>query len=283
MIDVLKEATAFLNDKGVDQPRLNSERLLCHVLNIARVDLYLMFDRPLTFDERNNFKQLLRRRINREPLQYLIGHTEFMSLNFRVTPDVLIPRPETEILVEKVIEDFKNKKNVRILDVGTGSGNIAISLTNYLNDAHVTTVDCSNKAITVAKENALLNKITDKINFSQADIQEENFQKKIDNGYDVVVSNPPYISLNEWSAIPDEIRLYEPRTALCDEGDGLIYFRIISSKCHNRIKPGGRIYFEVGDGQAYDVQKILLESGYHKIQTFPDLNDIERTVTGVRK
>ena len=291
MIDVLKEATAFLNEKGVDQQRLNSERLLCHVLDIDRVDLYLLFDRPLTFDERNSYKQLLRRRANHEPLQYLIGHTGFMSLDFIVTPDVLIPRPETETLVEKVIEDYKNKKNVHILDIGTGSGNIAISLANYLIDAFVTTVDYSNKAIAVARENAFLNEITDKLKFIQVFYSEifpirnkdEGFINQIDGEYDIVISNPPYIALDEWPSIPDEVRLYEPRTALCDEGDGLTYFRVISAKCKDMLRPGGKIYFEVGASQGESVQEILRESDYHNIRTLPDLNNIDRIVTGSKR
>jgi len=280
LIQVLKEATLFLEKRGIDSPRLNAERLLGFILGLSRVDLYINFEKPLSEKERETYKQLLRRRGLFEPLQYILGETEFMSLSFKVTPNVLIPRAETEILVEKVIASIDMDGPVRILDIGLGSGNIAVSLLKNLPNARVTGVEINKPALDLAKENAARNGVVDRICFLQTDVREDGFIEKVDPPFDFVVSNPPYISLSEWDSLPQEIKEFEPRHALCDEGDGLSFYRIIGRKCTQALKRGGRIVFEVGNQQGSKIQAICHELGYQDISITSDLNGIERVVMG---
>lgn len=280
LIKVLKEATLFLERRGIDSPRLNAERLLGFVLGFSRVDLYVNFEKPLSEKERDAYKRLLRRRGMFEPLQYILGETEFMSLSFKVTPDVLIPRAETEILVEKVIASIDMDDPVRLLEIGLGSGNIAVSLLNNLPDARVTGVEISKSALDLAKENAERNGVIDRICFLQADIREDGFIEKVGPPFDFVVSNPPYVSLSEWNSLPLEIREFEPRHALCDEADGLSFYRIIGRKGTQALKRGGRIIFEVGNQQGSKIRTICHELGYRNISITPDLNGFERVVIG---
>jgi release factor glutamine methyltransferase len=208
--------------------------------------------------------------------------TEFMSLPFYVNPDVLIPRPETEVLVERVINWSKDNKLTSILDIGCGSGAIAISLAKYIEDANITAVDISENILAVARENAEKNSVSEKIDFICSNVKKENFVDEMGKKFNIVVSNPPYISKEEWKTLPAEVQHYEPRTSLCDEADGLTFFRLISSKAVSLLHSGGTLYFEVGYTQARDVEAILKKQGYKDIRKFKDLNKIERVVIGVR-
>jgi len=276
--DVLTEATAFLKSKEISDPRLNAERMLAHVLQISRIELYLQFDRPLNQSEREQYKDFLRRRAAHEPLQYILGETEFMSLPFRITPDVLIPRPETEVLVELVLEDAKTEPVQTILDIGTGSGCIAVSLAANLSDVQITAADVSRKALEVASQNARLNGVQDRVQFTEGDIQSG---LDLESRFDVVVSNPPYIALNEWDKLDPEIREHEPRMALCDESDGLKFYKMMADQSESFLERGGKIYLEVGDTQSEEVLKILNEAGFSNAQSYPDLNQIHRVVRAV--
>jgi release factor glutamine methyltransferase len=275
---VLKEAGLFLSRAGIENPRLNAERLLASVLKLDRVGLYLQFDKPLSSAEREPFKALLKRRAAHEPLQYILGETEFMSLHFRVTRDVLIPRPETEILVEKILESCKGGGAVRILDIGTGSGCIAVSLAKMLPESTVDAADVAASALELAQSNAERNGVAGRVHFIEADIRGENFAQSVRFPYDVVVSNPPYVCLSEWPNLPKDVRDFEPRTALCDEGDGLSFYRIIASKAGAILSPGGKLFLEIGFGQKNSVFEILQLAGFSGIEACPDLNGIDRVV-----
>lgn len=274
---VLQEATRFLEGKSIESSRLNAEWLLAHVLNMSRMDLYLQFDKPLNQDERERYKTFLRRRVNREPLQYIIGETEFMSLPFKVTPDVLIPRPETEVLVEKVIEQFSKAGNLQILDVGTGSGCIAISIAHRLPESELTAVDVSAKALEVATKNSELNSVADRIAFKELDVVEYS-ENGFQNSFEVIVSNPPYIALSEWDDLQEEVKEFEPRISLCDEGDGLKFYRILARKTKEWLKNEGWIFLEIGHTQSEAVQEIFNEVGFKTKAVLPDLNGIERVL-----
>jgi release factor glutamine methyltransferase len=275
---VLKEAALFLGRNGIENPRLNAERLLAFILKSDRVGLYLQFDKPLGAGERESFKALLKRRAGHEPLQYILGESEFMSLTFRVTPDALIPRPETEILVEKVLESFKPGGNVRILEIGTGSGCIAVSLAKMLPESSIDAVDVNPSALALAKSNAERNGVTDRLHFIQADVRGNVIVPIAEPAYDAVVSNPPYVSLSDWPNLPKDVHDFEPRTALCDEGDGLTFYRIIAGKAKAILSAGGKLFFEIGFRQKDSVFEILQSNGYNNIKAFPDLNGIDRVV-----
>lgn len=279
ILDLLNSTTDYLTEKGIEDARLNTERLLGHSLNLSRVDLYLNYDRPLTSSELSQFKGYLKRRIRNEPLQYIIGETEFMSLTFKVNPSVLIPRPETEILVEKAIEICGKKfdrRNIKILDIGAGSGCIAVSLAKYLEGAEITALDVSKPALEVAEQNAHLNKRSEKICFLEFDFLDQTFTSS--EKFDVVVSNPPYISSADFENLPEEIKAHEPSIALKDGPDGLRFFRRIAEACGTLLHKDGFVMVEVGLGQADAVKDIFSANGYTKIEALQDLNNIERIV-----
>ena len=278
--DLLNEGADFLSSRKMENPRLNAERLLSFCTGLSKVDLYLQFDDAVTLDEQEAYRHVLKRRGKNEPLQYIIGETEFMSLPFRVTPDVLIPRSETEVLVERILEDVRDRIKVRVLDIGVGSGSIAVSIAKYLPAAEVTGVDISETALALARENAERNGVAQKIRFVIGDVQNPLFVNQAAASYDVIVSNPPYISKEEWPLLPEEVREYEPRTALCDDADGLTFYRIIAALGKSFLRSQGRLYFEMGDSQSTGVQSVLEAHEYAAIRVCKDLNGIDRVVCG---
>lgn len=274
VLESINLSSIYLEKKGIESARTNAELLLAHILNCKRIDLYLKFDRPLQENEITNYREILKRRGEREPLQYIIGSVEFFGLKFKVNPSVLIPRPETELLVEHLIEYVKKYGAKRILDIGTGSGNIAISLAKNLPDSEINSMDNSEEALTVAKENAILNDV--RINFHKKDIQ-NGFDE---NKFDIIVSNPPYISLNDFENLQPELKVYEPKNALTDYSDGLSLYRIISEKAKNLLSANGRIFLEIGQGQSEEVKEILLSNGFINIQVKKDYQNTDRIITG---
>ncbi|RMD89401.1 MAG: peptide chain release factor N(5)-glutamine methyltransferase [Calditrichaeota bacterium] len=274
----------YLQEKGFENAKLNAERMLAHVLSLDRLHLYLNDDRPLTAEELQRFKRLLQRRLRWEPLQYILGETEFMSLPFKVNPDVLIPRPETEILVEKVLEfcqsQFSNKLEIHILDIGTGSGCIAISLARYLSNAQITALDISPEALKIARANALLNQVDNRLDFVLFDFLNTDIPRNWFNKFHVIVSNPPYIARHEFDSLPKEVKDFEPPIALLDGGDGLTFHRKISETAPRLLKAEGIVAVELAMGQAEKVKPLFAEKGFKKITIFTDLTGIERVLIG---
>ena len=211
-----------------------------------------------------------------EPVQYIVGKCEFMSLDFNVNKSTLIPRCDTEILVEEVIRLYKDKEDIKILEVGTGSGCIAISLAKYLPKATVVSIDISKKALKTAKKNALRNSVGDRVKFIKCDIK-NGFPKGCGD-YDVVVSNPPYIPSEDIEGLEKKVKNFEPISALDGGGDGLDFYRIISKTAP--LKEGGLLAFEVGFGQARDVSS-LMDERFKNINIIKDLSGIDRVVTGM--
>jgi release factor glutamine methyltransferase len=279
LIDVLKEASDFLERHGIESPRVNAERLLAGVLSTDRVGLYLRFDQPLGEEERESIKAVLRRRAGREPLQYILGESEFLSLRFQVTDAVLIPRPETEMLVEDAIMRLRERQQSRVLDVGTGSGCIAVGLAHGLPGTAVDAVDVDPKALDVARRNAEQNGVSAAIRFVEADLLSEDFAIRLVPPYDAVVSNPPYVSLADWKNLPPEIRDHEPRIALSDGGDGLAMHRALAAKSRSLLVPGGWVSTEIGQGQEEAVVRFYRENGFRSVNVLFDLNGIARVVT----
>jgi release factor glutamine methyltransferase len=282
VLELLNWTTEYLSERGFENSKLNAERLLCHSLNLKRMDLYLNFDRPLSTEELKRFKELLKRRLQKEPLQYILGQTEFMSLPFKVDPSVLIPRPETEILVEVVLnkskEALQNKPTLSILDIGTGSGCIAVSLAKYLETVKITAIDVSESALKIAADNAKLNGVESKIQFLREDFLKFEFIKNLPTKFDVVVSNPPYVSREDFEKLPKEVKDFEPTVALEDSQDGLTFFREIAEKVHELLNSAGMVALEVGLGQAPKVQNLFLNSHFSRVEIFKDLTGIERVV-----
>jgi release factor glutamine methyltransferase len=278
VLEALNSATDYLKNKGIKSARLNSELLLAHILNCKRLDLYLSFERPLQKNEIDFYRDLLKRRSTFEPLQYIIGKVEFYGLEFEVNSSVLIPRPETELLVEAVIELFKEHERINILDIGSGSGNISIALAKNIPTCKVVGLDISEEAINTSRRNAKLNQVEKQLMFIN-----KNVLRGIEigeNQFDAVVSNPPYISAEEFFNLDPELRLYEPRFALTDESDGLSFYRKISALSNSFMRANGKIFFEVGAGQSGAVKQILNDNGYKNIVVKNDFSDIERIIIG---
>lgn len=281
ILEVLNHSTTLLTRNGIEHSRLNAERLLCHTLDRRRIDLYLNSDQTLTEDELKRFREHLSRRLRNEPLQYILGETEFMSLPFRVNPAVLIPRPETEVLVERVVKwchagsacDSKRS----ILDIGTGSGCIAVSLAKYLKNAKIIATDVSEGALEIARENAALNRVSEELYFIEDDIlQSQNLRGE---RFDVIVSNPPYVPAGEYEDLPAEIKDHEPTIALKSDPDGLCFYRSIAGIAAGMLNAPGLLALEVGLGQADRVKAICEANGFREVSFSRDLNGIERVVT----
>jgi release factor glutamine methyltransferase len=241
--DLMKTAMDHLQRHGIDEARLNVELLLAHAMDLPRISLYTSFDRPLNRDELTRFRGLFERRLRREPLQYIVGSANFMGLSIQVDSRVLIPRPETESLIEQVMIRCNNPSvdtTVNILEVGTGSGNIAVALVKYVKRVSVCTLDVSSDALEVARHNAVAHQVIDHIEFHHASIFDD-IDKVLAKRFEYLVSNPPYVARSEWDGLQDEIRFHEPRNALTDEKDGLEFYRRIAEIAPYVLIDGGTI------------------------------------------
>jgi release factor glutamine methyltransferase len=270
ILDLITWGTTYLTEKGFDEARLSIELLTAHVLQLQRIQLYTNFDRPLTDDELARFKDLLKKRLNHEPLQYIFGTTEFMGFTFHVNPSVFIPRPDTELLVEKAVEkiaiSFAQTSEIRILEIGTGSGCIAVSLARLIPSALIVAVDNSEEALHVAKKNAEHNNVADRISFVQEDFLHMTGDE-FEHHFHCLIANPPYISVQEYDQLAPEVKEYEPKTALCDDGDGLKFYHHIAIIAQKVVGQNGCIAVEHSYDQSEDVQKIF--HSYHWVKTFP--------------
>ena len=276
LLKLIRWTTDYFQKNKIENPRLNVEYLIGKITQLERVDLYMNYDRIVSKKELSDFKELIKRRIAGEPLQYIIGETSFYGYPIKVGPGVLIPRPETELLVEKIISDLKDKAPGSIADIGTGSGCIAIALALELPEWNIYATDISLKALAMAEENARINEVENRIQFIQHDINNNLLPK--DLKVDVLVSNPPYVSLDEYSQLPEEIKNFEPPEALLDGNDGLSFYRKILSFAPNIINNGiGTVYFELGH-QSIDsgVDLIAKEMGYNQIEIVNDYAQINR-------
>jgi len=268
----------YLKNKGIDSARINAELLLANILDCKRMDLYLRFDQPLTKIETEEYRKALKRRATKEPLQYIIGEVEFYGLLFNVNPKVLIPRQETEILIEHILENLINNNDTKILDIGSGSGNIIISLIKNIKNSEGIAIDISDDAIAVAEKNAELNGVTQRISFIKKDILRDDIENL--GKFDIVVSNPPYVSKEEFNTLQKEILDHEPKYAVTDFGDGFTFYKIISEKSKSLLKPNGKLFFEVGYNQAGEVKEIMEKNNFKEIKIIKDYSDIDRVVYG---
>ena len=278
ILSAIELSQEYLEKKQIDSARINAELLLANILDCKRMDLYLRFDQPLSKSETAEYREAIRRRGLKEPLQYIIGEVEFYGLLFNVNPKVLIPRQETEILVESIIDSIIPEDDIKILDIGCGSGNIIISLVKNIKNSVGISIDNSEEALTIAKENAELNNVVNEISFIKKDILIDEID---DLGkFDIIVSNPPYVSKEKFSTLQKEILDYEPKNAVTDFNDGLSFYKVISQKSKSILKPNGKLFFEVGYNQAEDVKNIMLENSLKEIQIVKDYSNIERVVFG---
>lgn len=279
----LREAKQILKKSKIGSPEVNAEILLSHVIKKTKVELYLNGHQILTRNQEQKYKKLIQERVRGKPLQYILGETEFYGLKLKVNKNVLIPRPETEILVENVINFFKDRgEKLKMIDWGTGSGNIAIALAVNLN-CYVYALDISQPALKLARRNALGNKVAKKIKFLQSD-GFKKLDKRLKGKIDAMVSNPPYVKETDFRKLPNEIKKFEPKVALLSPPNGLFYLHKIIKEAKPFLKSGGLIALEVALGQAPKVAKLLEKDGnFENIQIKKDLAGIERVVLAQRK
>ena len=284
MITVLESinlSSQYLSQKGIESPRTNAELLLADILHCKRLDLYLSFERPLSEDEVKKFRDYIKRRGHFEPLQYIVGKVEFCGLEFKVNPSVLIPRPETELMVESILNQFSKEQKLIILDVGSGSGNIAIALAANLPQSKIISTDISEEALQVGKENSEKHLVFDRIKFVKHDILKNdlnNFPM-----FDIVVSNPPYVSKESYLTLQNEIKNFEPAVAVTDNKDGFTFYREISSKVSVKLKENGKLFFEVAQGQSEEVIEIMTNNKFRNIGVIKDYQNIDRVIFGEKK
>lgn len=267
--DILEWTTRYFADRGIQEPRLEADLLLAHALQKNRVFLYANYDIPLNQEERDKYKQLIIRRANQEPLAYITGQKEFMSLLFKVNPHVLIPRPETELLVETALELARKNSFTRIIDVGTGSGCIAVSLAFYLPEAKIDAIDISTEALEVARENALNNGVN--VQFTNGNLlQTCSGQDK----YDLIAANLPYVADCAYQKLESGIRNYEPPKALVAGKDGMDLYRTLVPQSYELLKCGGYLLFEFSPEQAETALEIT--SCFNQVKIHKDLTGKSR-------
>ncbi len=293
VIDLLKKTDQYLRDKGIENPRLNAELLLGHTLNMSRVELYMAFERPLSIEELDDYREKIKRRSLHEPPQYIMGETEFMGFPFKVTRDVLIPRPETEILIETVLDMKAEITGTPIfLDIGTGSGCIPISLAKLWPQGIFYGTDISQLALKVAMGNAVLNELNTKllvkadtegmqpgdIAFVEHDIFQD-WKEPLPRNITVLLSNPPYIAKDEMDSLSPEVKNYEPAISLTDNDNGMsFYTRLLEIASGNYFSGLQYLIIELSGSQHELIVDLAAQFKFSKINIRKDLNGIPRVL-----
>ena len=284
----LKNIRKIFRDKGIMNPEREAEILLSYFLEMSRSEIYLNSDRVLKDIEKAQLEKKIQKRIEKIPLQYITKHQEFMGMDFLVEKGVLIPRPETEILVEEVIRKLKNYKcsnSLRVADLGTGSGIIAVSIAKFIEDVIIYATDISKKSLQIALKNAQKHGCKNKIIFLQGDLFEPFIGIIKKNSLDGIISNPPYIDSHDFESLPPEIKDNEPKVALAGGIDGLDYYRKIIKKSPQYLKKNGFMALEVGFDQSKIVKDLIIkENNFNQnIEITKDYLGIERVVIAYRK
>ncbi len=284
LLEILNYSADLLSKKGIKDARLNVELIFAHVLSCSRLDLYLNFDKPLNQTETGRFKELLKRRLAHEPLQYILGVTNFYGYEISVSPGVLIPRPDTEVLVEKFLESSAGKDNLNILEIGTGSGCIAVAVIKELEKTgrkfYYTGIDSSDKAVDITISNLLKNKadnskyIIRNIDFLSEAGCIEKLEQELGIKYDVIISNPPYISAQEFAELDVEVRNFEPDKALTDGADGLVFYRKLFE-----IKKDRGMWLEISYNRKEILTSMLGHANITDYEFFKDYGGNDRVLS----
>lgn len=274
---ILNWTATYFAGKGIKTPRLDAEILLAHCLDVDRLYLYLNLDRPLLPDERSRFRELVKRRGLREPVALITGKKEFWSISLQIKPGILIPRPETEILVEVVIQEIKENPSPKVLEIGTGSGAVAIALAKDNPRVEVVATDTDFTVLLVAQANAKEAELENAVQFTATDLLDS-----IRRGayFDVICSNPPYVPTNIIPTLDPDVRNFEPMRALDGGPDGLDVIRRLAANAENFLNRPGALVLEFGDGQEEAVGRILVSAGFEVIRIFRDLSGKPRVIKG---
>jgi release factor glutamine methyltransferase len=270
--DVLRAATEYLERKGVDSPRVDAELLLAHALGLSRIQLYTEHDRPLTEAERAAARTLVERRGRREPLAYVLGEWGFRRLTLKTDRRALIPRPETEVVVERALEHIRELDEPTVLDVGTGSGAIALAIADEAPRARVTAMDVSQDALALARENLELTGINGRVRLVEHDLTSGLGE----HDFDLVVSNPPYVEPDELATLQPEVRDWEPHVALVASGAT----EKLALASREALRPGGWLVLETAAGMGDRVERLLSDFGFSDVTITPDLAGRDRVAEG---
>ncbi|TCT14321.1 release factor glutamine methyltransferase [Natranaerovirga pectinivora] len=265
----------LLQNANIDNANYEARLLLEDTLDIDKTQILVYPNTEVSEEDYINYLNKINRRVNKEPIAYIIGYQEFMGLNFKVNPYVLIPRQDTETLIETVLEVCKTKVNPALLDICTGSGCIAISLGVFMKLNTIKGIDISEEALGIAKENAKYHNV--KVEFLQSDLLQK---LDMDEKFDIIVSNPPYIPTKDINDLMEDVKNFEPELALDGKEDGLYFYRIIAEESRNYLKDKGFLFFEIGYDQGKDVLGILENKGYKNIKVIKDLAGLDRVVYG---
>lgn len=281
---LLDWTTNYLAEKGIDSSRLDAELLIAFSLGISRIQIYTQFDRPLSEAELQSFKPLLQRRAAREPLAYLLGQREFYSINFRVGPGVLIPRPESEALVDMGLAHLQGKETAdfRLLDLATGSGCILLSLLKQLPQARGLGVDRSQAALAWARRNAQELQLEERVQFREENLMEDcNFASG--QTFSLITANLPYVPEVEWSGLAPEVKDHEPKEALVAGPHGTELFQTVIPKVQQHLEAGGMALLEIGADQGRQVSELARgQSGVTQLRVIPDLSGQDRVVQWIK-
>lgn len=275
---LLQWTTTFLSEKQADSPRLDAEVLLAHILNVPRIALYTRFDEVASDETRARYRQLVKQRVEGMPVAYLVGFKEFYNLRFAVTPAVLIPRPETELVVMEAIRLAKTISTPRVVDVGTGSGVMAVTMARFVPAANVTAIDLSPDALAIAQQNAQTLGVASRIRFLQGDL----LTPVAGEMFDLVMSNPPYIPSEVMSTLSESVKKYEPQLALDGGPGGLQVIEKLANQAHGHLKPGGYLILEIGYDQGKTVPSLLQKIGYQAVNVQIDHAGHPRIVRAIR-
>jgi len=284
----LSWAVGQLRQQGIDTPRLDAEVLLAHCMNGDRIRLYRDAQSPLTKECRERFLDAIARRAGREPIAYITGIKEFRSCSFRVSPRVLIPRPETETIIEVMLQLHSTIRSghhgLRLLEVGTGSGIIAVSLAQELENAWICATDCEPSIVAIARANAQVNRVDHKISFFAGNLLHCVRCRDDAGAFDCILSNPPYLSDDEWQKAQPEIRNFEPERALRSGPDGLSFYRLLIPEAGRLLRKDGHLLLEIGRGQSAAVARLMGETGlFGPVATTKDLSGTERVIMAQRQ
>ncbi|HCO96217.1 MAG TPA: peptide chain release factor N(5)-glutamine methyltransferase [Phycisphaerales bacterium] len=281
---LLNWTTEYLTNKGVDSPRLSAELLLSHALGLKRIELYTQFDKQVPQQQLDLLHDLVKHAGMHEPVAYLTGGTEFYSLQLDITADCLIPRSETELLVQRAIEFLRTRSGVQyICDLCTGSGCIAVAIAKNCPDARVTATDISAAALEVASRNVKKHHLTEHVRLLCGDLFEPVIQQLDVNQFDLIACNPPYVSMAEYKKLDKNVKDYEPASALLAGADGLDVHRRIIDKVYDFLKPGAALMLEIGYAQGPAVRELLEQTGtFAEIKIEKDFQDNDRVVTAIK-
>ncbi len=278
VLELLRRSEDFLREQGCASPRLDAQVLLADVLNCDRVKLYVDYAKPLTDEERSKFRTFVRRRANHEPVAYITGKKEFWSMEFSVDPRVLIPRPDTETLVDEAKDRCPGGTGLKLVDVGTGSGCLCAALLKEIEGSTAVAFDLKNDTLELARENLRNLGFEDRVSFIRGNL----LDGLGDSTFDLICANLPYIPTAELDDLPDDVRLFEPICALDGGQDGLDFIRPLVHSAPSRLNKGGILVLEVGQGQAGQVQQLCLDTGLQAVQVRRDLAGLERVVSAMR-